>query len=70
MAGVLMARALNPQGIGVLTVSPGWVRTEMGGGSADLTPEDSVRDVLATLERTPGVPEGVFLDRNGEVLPW
>ena len=70
MAGVLMARALNPQGIGVLTISPGWVRTEMGGSGAELTPEESVRDVLATLDRTPGVPEGVFLDRNGESLPW
>jgi NAD(P)-dependent dehydrogenase (short-subunit alcohol dehydrogenase family) len=70
MAGTLMARALNPQGIGVLTISPGWVRTDMGGSSAELTPEESVRDVLATLEKTPGVPEGTFLDRKGEPLPW
>lgn len=70
MAGVLMARALNPHGIGVLTISPGWVKTEMGGSGAELTPEESVRDVLATLERTPGVPEGYFLDRNGAPLPW
>lgn len=70
MAGVLMARALNPQGIGVLTISPGWVKTEMGGSGAELTPEESVRDVLATLERTPGVPAGDFLDRNGTTLPW
>lgn len=70
MAGVLMARALNPQGIGVLTISPGWVRTDMGGSGAELGPEESVRDVLATLERTPGVPAGLFLDRKGGPLPW
>ena len=70
MASVLMARALNPQGIGVLTLSPGWVRTDMGGERAPLTPRESVQDLLALIDRRPGLPAGEFLDHHGEPLPW
>lgn len=70
MAGVLMAHAMNPLGIGVVTASPGWVRTAMGGDGAELTAEESVRSLLTLIEALPGLPAGVFLDRNGEVIPW
>ena len=70
MAGVLMAHAMNPLGIGVITASPGWVRTAMGGESAELTPEESVRSLIKLVDDFPGLPAGVFLDRNGETLPW
>ncbi|GAB2499117.1 SDR family oxidoreductase [Arenimonas alkanexedens] len=70
MAGVLMAHAMNPMGIGVVTASPGWVRTAMGGDGAELTADESVRSLLKTIEEYPGLPAGVFLDRNGETLPW
>jgi NAD(P)-dependent dehydrogenase (short-subunit alcohol dehydrogenase family) len=70
MAGVLMAHAMNPMGIGVITASPGWVRTAMGGDGAELSPEESVRSLLTLVDDIPGLPAGVFLDRNGEALPW
>ena len=70
MAGVMMAHALNPAGIGVITASPGWVKTDMGGGDAQLTPEESVASLLALVDTLPGVPAGAFLDRSGEPLPW
>lgn len=70
MAGVLMAHAMNPMGIGVISASPGWVRTAMGGDGAELTPDESVRSLLKLVDDFPGTPAGVFLDRNGETLPW
>jgi len=70
MAGVMMAHALNPAGIGVISASPGWVRTDMGGSEAPLTPEQSVASLLALVDTLPGVPAGPFLDRSGEPLPW
>ena len=70
MAGVMMAHALNPSGIGVITASPGWVKTDMGGDAAQLTATESVGSLLALLDAVPGVPAGPFLDRNGETLPW
>ena len=70
MATVLMARALNPSGIGVLAASPGWVRTDMGGGKAPVTASESVHDLLEMLERRGDLGAGEFVDRNGAVLPW
>jgi hypothetical protein len=42
----------------------------MGGDGAELTPEVSVRSLLTLVDDIPGLPAGVFLDRNGEALPW
>jgi NAD(P)-dependent dehydrogenase (short-subunit alcohol dehydrogenase family) len=70
MAGVMMARALNPMGVGVITASPGWVKTDMGGSGAQLTPEESVASLLRLVDELPGIPAGPFLDRTGEPLPW
>lgn len=33
----------------LVTIDPGWVQTDMGGAGAPLTPEESVRGMLATL---------------------
>lgn len=70
MASALLAKALNPLGIGVVTLSPGWARTEMGGRSAPLTPAESVHDMLQTLDRLPGVPAAPFVDHDGTPLRW
>ena len=70
MASALLAQALNPLGIGVLTLSPGWVRTAMGGPSAPLPVDTSVAGMLATIDGHPGLPAGEFLDHDGTPLPW
>lgn len=70
MASALLAQALNPQGIGVLTLSPGWVSTAMGGASAPLTPARAVADLLHVIDTHPGLPAGDFLDHDGTPLRW
>lgn len=49
---------------------PGWVQTDMGGGGAPLTPEQSVRDLRATLARLDASSNGAFLDHDGTPIPW
>jgi NAD(P)-dependent dehydrogenase (short-subunit alcohol dehydrogenase family) len=54
----------------VLSLHPGWVRTDMGGAGADLDVETSVRglvDVILARRNTPG---SAFLDYSGTELPW
>jgi NAD(P)-dependent dehydrogenase (short-subunit alcohol dehydrogenase family) len=57
-------------GIIVAVLSPGWVRTDMGGAGAPLSPEQSVtgmREVIAGL--TPD-DTGKFLSWQGQERPW
>jgi len=56
--------------ITVVALSPGWVRTDMGGAGAPLTPEASVaglRKVLANLKRA---DSGKFFSYDGTAIPW
>jgi NAD(P)-dependent dehydrogenase (short-subunit alcohol dehydrogenase family) len=49
---------------------PGWVRTDMGGGNADLSVEESVAGMRHTiLSLTPG-QTGSFLNYDGEEIAW
>lgn len=42
--------ALKERGVAVGAYHPGWVRTDMGGPNSTLSPEDSVRALLARFE--------------------
>jgi len=62
---------LKHQGIGAVTIHPGWVRTDMGGNNAPLSPEQSVRGVLALVnEYNESVHNGNFFDNTGDSVPW
>jgi NAD(P)-dependent dehydrogenase (short-subunit alcohol dehydrogenase family) len=60
------ARDLN---VTVLSLHPGWVRTDMGGPAAPLTILESVQGLANVLEGTHG-RKHVFLDYTGRELPW
>ncbi|MGE3318456.1 MAG: SDR family oxidoreductase [Candidatus Berkiella sp.] len=62
---------LAPQGIRVLLLHPGWVKTRMGGSEATTEPADSIRGmrkVIRNYQPAPG--EVMFFRYNGEVVPW
>jgi len=56
-------------GITVLSLHPGWVRTDMGGASAPLGVEESVRGLANVLE-TPHARRHLYLDYQGREIPW
>jgi NAD(P)-dependent dehydrogenase (short-subunit alcohol dehydrogenase family) len=65
-----LAATLAGRGIIVVALSPGWVRTDMGGAGAPLAPEVSVqglRKVIAGLTKT---DSGKFLSHDGTAIPW
>jgi NAD(P)-dependent dehydrogenase (short-subunit alcohol dehydrogenase family) len=58
------------QGVTVLLLSPGWVKTDMGGPGA-LTPvEESVAALMRTVDAATPEQNGAFLDRRGQPIPW
>jgi NAD(P)-dependent dehydrogenase (short-subunit alcohol dehydrogenase family) len=64
-----VATAAKNRAIRVLTLHPGWVRTDMGGEDAPLSIDESVRGMADVLERG-GAPGHQFLDYAGQEIPW
>lgn len=64
--------ALEARGDGVLAVmlSPGWVKTRMGGAGATITPEESVAAMRALIDRLTIEDSGRFLRHDGTEIPW
>jgi len=65
-----LAATLAPHGIIVVAVSPGWVRTDMGGPGAPLAPEDSVRGLRKVLAALRPQDSGRFFAHDGSAIPW
>ena len=61
---------LGPLGFICALINPGWVRTEMGGENATLSPEESVAQLRKLIAQLAPEHNGKFLDYDGTVLPW
>ena len=65
-----LAATLASKAIIVVAVSPGWVRTNMGGAGAPLSPEASVRGLRKVIEGLTPRDSGRFLSHDGTQIPW
>jgi len=71
MAGKSLSHDLKPRGIAVAILHPGLVQTRMTNFTANgITPEVSVRGLLARIDELTLENTGTFWHSNGEVLPW
>jgi NAD(P)-dependent dehydrogenase (short-subunit alcohol dehydrogenase family) len=58
------------RGITLLTLHPGWVRTDMGGPAAPVSVEASARGLVDVMEREKGRHRHVFIDFKGAEIAW
>lgn len=58
------------QGLTVLSLHPGWVRTEIGGPNAPLDVQTSVRGLADLVEQARGRGGHRFLDYTGAEIAW
>jgi len=61
---------LAPRGTSCVLVNPGWVRTEMGGESATLTPTQSVSALTRLIGTLNQTHSGKFLNYDGREYAW
>ncbi len=65
-----MAAEYREEKIPVFALSPGWVKTDMGGSNAPLSVEESAGSLFRTMTRLGLEKSGGFFGRDGEVYPW
>jgi len=71
MAGKSLSHDLKPHGIAVAILHPGLVQTRMTNFTpGGITPETSVKGLLARIDELTLNNTGTFWHSNGEVLPW
>ncbi|MBS38861.1 MAG: short-chain dehydrogenase [Thiotrichales bacterium] len=65
-----LAIELAPHGVVVLAVTPGWVRTDMGGPEAALRVDESVAGIRELIASAGVRESGQFYAHDGEQVPW
>jgi NAD(P)-dependent dehydrogenase (short-subunit alcohol dehydrogenase family) len=54
----------------MVSLHPGWVRTDMGGSAAAVSVADSAAGMVKVIEQQSGAHQHRFLDYTGKELPW
>lgn len=61
---------LRDEGVVVICMDPGWVKTDMGGKGAVLEKEESIKGMLSVLRGLKVDDSGKFYLYDGTVKPW
>jgi NAD(P)-dependent dehydrogenase (short-subunit alcohol dehydrogenase family) len=65
-----MSIDLKDDGVRVLALHPGWVRTDMGGANGLIDVGESVAGLRRTIDRTDLKDSGRFFAYDGAEIPW
>lgn len=65
-----LADDLKPEGIPVISMHPGWVRTDMGGPDAPVGVEESAAGIIGVVERLTLADTRRFVDYKGAEIDW
>jgi len=68
--GKSLAMDLRPRGVAVFLLHPGYVATDMVGGTGDVTPEQAAAQLVERLDTLTLAQTGTFWHANGSPLPW
>jgi NAD(P)-dependent dehydrogenase (short-subunit alcohol dehydrogenase family) len=61
---------LKPRRIICVVINPGWVKTDMGGANARLSPEASVGAMRRVIAKLGDQDSGRFYNHDGREYPW
>ena len=69
-AGKSLAVDLQPRGIAVAILHPGYIRTEMTGHRGQITPAEAAERLIQRMDALNLENSGTFWHSDGSVLPW
>ncbi len=61
---------LTDRDITVISLHPGWVKTDMGGPNAEISTDESVSGLKGILQSAGLAQSGQFIEFNGSSIPW
>ncbi|KFM63948.1 C-factor, partial [Stegodyphus mimosarum] len=70
MAMRVFAANVKDQGILIVMMCPGWVKTDMGTDQGQIEVEESISTMLQTLPKLNEKHHGVYMDRSGNEYPF
>jgi len=70
MAMATVAREFEAQGVIVVLFSPGWVKTDMGGASAAIESDESIRCLRKLISDLTIDDSGAFINYDGCRIAW
>jgi len=70
METLSLAADLKPEGITVVSMDPGWVRTDMGGPTADIEAPESIAGQLKVYDAVTEEDTGKFYKYDGSIVPF
>lgn len=65
-----LAIDLSDQNVSIIGLHPGWVKTDMGGSKAPVSPENSVAGMIKVIAENKTVSKEGYYDYQGNVIPW
>jgi len=70
MAAAILANDLRETGVKTVMLHPGWVRTDMGGPSADIDTATSAGGMKKVVDNLTDDQSGGFFNYDGKSFPW
>ncbi len=66
----VLAIDLRPFNVTVAVIHPGWVQTDMGGATADITPAQSATGIASVITSMTEADKCTFYKWNGDIHGW
>ena len=70
MQSKILQNYLGPRGFKVLAVHPGWMRTNMGGPNAAISPDESAEGIFKLALREWNADDPIYMDFKGNPMNW
>ena len=70
MLTLKQSQVLRADGVTVIAVHPGWVRSDMGGPTASLDPAESAAGIVTLVDKLTIDDTGNFFQWDGSIHPW